>query len=107
MAMLAGMGLAIPMPPPRTVKVRLTPLGERDDRPFRHGGRIVCHCEHVTEREITDACSGSIPAVDLDGVRRRTRALAGRCQGFFCSAEVCALAAHTTGRTMDDWMALS
>ena len=33
-----------------------------------------------------------IPAVDIDGLRRRTRALAGRCQGFYCSAEVCRLA---------------
>ena len=41
---------------------------------------------------------------DLDGLRRRTRVLAGRCQGFYCSAEVCALAARTDGRTMQHWM---
>lgn len=107
LAMLAGIGLSTPTPPPRTVKVRLTPLGDNDDRPFRHGGRIVCHCEHVTEREIADACTGSVPAVDLDGIRRRTRALAGRCQGFFCSAEVCTLAARTSGRPVGDWLGLS
>lgn len=73
------------------VAVRLVPLGERDHRPYRDGGRIVCHCERVTEREIVDARTGSIPAVDIDGLRRRTRTLAGRCQGFYCLAEVMAI----------------
>jgi glycerol-3-phosphate dehydrogenase len=31
-----------------------------------------------------------IPPVDPDGLRRRTRALMGRCQGFFCGAEIAA-----------------
>ena len=31
-----------------------------------------------------------IPPADLDGLRRRTRVLMGRCQGFFCAAEVAA-----------------
>jgi glycerol-3-phosphate dehydrogenase len=45
----------------------------------------------VTADEITTACTGPLPAVDLDGLRRRTRAIAGRCQGFHCLAEVSAL----------------
>ncbi len=73
------------------IEIRRTPLGERDQRPFRSGGRIVCHCEHVTADEITTACTEPLPATDIDGLRRRTRALAGRCQGFFCFAEVTAL----------------
>jgi glycerol-3-phosphate dehydrogenase len=32
-----------------------------------------------------------IAPADLDGLRRRTRALMGRCQGFFCGAEVAAV----------------
>jgi glycerol-3-phosphate dehydrogenase len=106
LTLLAATGLGT-APSRRSIDVRLTLLGERDDRPFRHGGRIVCHCEHVTEGEIVDACSGPLAAADLDGVRRRTRALAGRCQGFFCSAEVCTLASRTTGRSMDEWLGLS
>ncbi len=73
------------------VAVRLTPLGDADDRPYRNGGRIVCHCERVTEGEIVDACTGPLPATNVDGLRRRTRALAGRCQGFYCFAEICSL----------------
>jgi glycerol-3-phosphate dehydrogenase len=51
-------------------------------------GRIVCFCERVTRGEIRDALAAPVPAVDLDGIRRRTRALMGRCQGFFCGAEI-------------------
>jgi len=107
LAMLTTIGLdAPPLPDDQVVAVRLTPLGEADARPYRAGGRIVCHCERVTEAEIAGACAAPVPATDLDGVRRRTRALAGRCQGFFCSAEVCAIAAGASTRPMSDWLTL-
>lgn len=51
-------------------------------------GTIICRCETVTEGEIVDACSRSIPARSLDGVKRRVRAGMGRCQGGFCSPKV-------------------
>ncbi len=53
---------------------------------------MVCHCELVTRAEIEEALSGPLPAGDLGGLRRRTRAMMGRCQGFYCSARVAALA---------------
>ena len=46
-------------------------------------GHIVCFCERVTEGEVRDALSTPVPAVDVGGVRRRTRATNGRCQGFY------------------------
>jgi glycerol-3-phosphate dehydrogenase len=58
-------------------------------------GEIVCHCEMVTEREIRAALEGLAPAGDLAGLKRRTRAMMGRCQGFYCSAR---LAELTEGR---------
>jgi glycerol-3-phosphate dehydrogenase len=82
----------------------LTPLGEVDERPYQRGGEVVCHCERVTRDEVTAAVRAVVPARDLDGLRRRTRVLAGRCQGFYCAAEVCALAAAADGRAMADWM---
>lgn len=69
-------------------------------------GRIVCHCERVTHGEIVDAARAPIPARSLDGLRRRTRALSGRCQGFFCLAEVTNLLAAATGRSVDDLLGL-
>lgn len=51
-------------------------------------GKIVCFCERVTAGEIRDVFSSPIPPATTDGLRRRTRAQNGRCQGFFCGAEV-------------------
>ncbi|MDO5452666.1 MAG: NAD(P)/FAD-dependent oxidoreductase [Eubacteriales bacterium] len=50
--------------------------------------RIVCRCETVTEGEIRDAIRAPGGAIDLDGVKRRTRAGMGRCQGGFCGSKV-------------------
>ena len=51
-------------------------------------GRIVCRCEVVTEAEIRDAVRRPVGARSIDGVKRRTRAGMGRCQGGFCSPRV-------------------
>lgn len=59
----------------------------RDWQQAGHGG-IVCHCEMVTRREIMAALDGPLPAKTLAGLKRRTRVTMGRCQGFFCSAEL-------------------
>lgn len=57
---------------------------------------IVCACEHVTAAEIQDACTGWVPARSIDGIRKRTRATAGRCQGAYCQVGVgVILSAHT------------
>lgn len=58
-------------------------------------GEIVCHCELVTRREIEAALASPLPPGDLSGLKRRTRATMGRCQGFYCGARVAAL---TEGR---------
>ena len=51
-------------------------------------GQIICRCEMITEGEIVAAIHSPIGAVDLDGVKRRTRAGMGRCQAGFCSPRV-------------------
>ena len=60
-------------------------------------GRIVCRCEGVTEGEILDAIRTNPGATDLDGVKRRTRAQMGRCQGGFCMPYVTELLAKELG----------
>lgn len=57
-------------------------------------GRIVCRCETITEGEILDAIHARVGAVDIDGIKRRTRAGAGRCQGGFCGFRVLELLAQ-------------
>lgn len=62
----------------------------RDWEKEGHGG-VVCHCELATRREILAALDGPLPARSLAGLKRRTRVTMGRCQGFFCSAELARL----------------
>lgn len=57
-------------------------------------GRIICRCEGVTEGEILDAIHRNPKARDLDGVKRRTRAQMGRCQGGFCGPYITELLAR-------------
>jgi glycerol-3-phosphate dehydrogenase len=51
-------------------------------------GKVVCRCENVTEAEVVAAIRSVPGAGDLDGVKRRTRAGMGRCQGGFCSPQI-------------------
>jgi glycerol-3-phosphate dehydrogenase len=95
--------------------VRMPNISELGERPYQSeakiagnpdNGRIVCHCEQVTKGELVDAVHSTIPAGDLEGMKRRTRAMQGRCQGFNCQAHVAALLAHETGRTIDQVLSL-
>ena len=60
-------------------------------------GRIVCRCESVSEAEIRAAIRCRIGARTLDGVKRRTRAGMGRCQGGFCSPRIIAILCEELG----------
>ena len=64
-------------------------------------GRIVCRCERITEGEIVRALTQNPRATDIDGVKRRTRAGMGRCQGGFCQPYVADLIAKVNGVTID------
>ena len=75
--------------------IRMPNIGEAFTRPYQNAemiaenseyGKIVCHCEKVTLGELKSAMDSPIPATALDALRRRTRAMQGRCQGFNCQA---------------------
>lgn len=51
-------------------------------------GRVICRCETITEGEILAALNSPIKPVSVDGIKRRTNAGMGRCQGGFCSPRV-------------------
>lgn len=51
-------------------------------------GRIICRCEHVTEKEVIDALSNPLSAKTLSSVKYRCRAGMGRCQGGFCTQHI-------------------
>ena len=60
-------------------------------------GHIICRCETVTEGEILEALRTNPRPTDLDGIKRRTRAQMGRCQGGFCSPYIVEIIAKELG----------
>jgi glycerol-3-phosphate dehydrogenase len=105
-ALLADAGARWTGVPPDVPPPAMPPLGEAQVRPLRDPARIaadpaygaaICHCEQVSRGEVRDACHGPLAATGLGGVRRRTRAMNGRCQGNWCGADVVALVAEETG----------
>ena len=60
-------------------------------------GRVICRCETVTEGEIVDAIQEPVGACTVDGIKRRTRAGMGRCQGGFCGPRVTQILARELG----------
>lgn len=50
--------------------------------------KIICRCEMITEGEIVAAIHSPLGGRTLDGLKRRVRAGAGRCQGGFCAPKV-------------------
>jgi glycerol-3-phosphate dehydrogenase len=77
-----------------------------------HYGQIVCRCEIVTEAEVRSAIRRG--ARTLDGIKFRTRAGMGRCQGGFCTSRCMDLLSREIGvpitsitkRGGDSWLVL-
>ena len=65
-------------------------------------GRLVCRCEKVTEGEVVDCIRRPAGALDLDAVKRRTRAGMGRCQGGFCTPRLVELLSRELGIPYDE-----
>jgi glycerol-3-phosphate dehydrogenase len=63
--------------------------------------QVVCACEDVTAAEIDAALTARVPARSIEGVRKRTRATGGRCQGSVCMAGVAFLCTLRTGSRPD------
>lgn len=96
---LAGLALT---PPPEVAWPQVPNISEYFPRRWQepgHGG-VVCHCELATRAEILAALGGPLPAGSLAGLKRRTRVTMGRCQGFFCSAELARLTEGHFARPM-------
>jgi glycerol-3-phosphate dehydrogenase len=110
------LGGQLPLQPKATfVSVQMPAIGEAQLRPYQSAqliaanpdyGRVVCFCERVTIGELKAATCGPIPARTLDGLRRRTRVLQGRCQGFNCQAAATTLLAQESKQTVQQLLAL-
>lgn len=96
---LAGLAPTPPVEPAWPTVANICEYEPRDWQRDGHGG-VVCHCELATRREILAALEGPLPARSLAGLKRRTRVTMGRCQGFFCSAELARLTAGRLDRAI-------
>ena len=66
----------------------------RKDPEYAH---VVCRCETVTAGEIREAIRTNPRPTDIDGIKRRTRASMGRCQGGFCTPYMVEILAEEMG----------
>lgn len=67
-------------------------------------GKIVCRCEHVSEQEIIDAIHHPVGSDTIKGIKKRTRAGSGLCQGGYCESTVLGLIAQEKGIPKDHVM---
>lgn len=85
----------------RRARLHFSELSEADQiqaiaEDVKHA-HIVCRCEQVTEAEIIDAIHRNAGARTLNGVKRRVRPGAGRCQGGFCGPKVVEILSRELG----------
>ncbi len=66
----------------------------KNDPTYAH---VICRCETVTEGEILAAVRQNPKPHDIDGIKRRTRATMGRCQGGFCTPYLVEILAKELG----------
>ena len=65
-------------------------------------GKMVCLCDKVTEGEIVDAIRRPLGARTVEGVKRRTGATLGNCQGSYCINKIISILARETNKNVTD-----
>ncbi len=65
-------------------------------------GEIICRCESVTRAEITRAIKNPLGVVTVRGIKNRTRASMGRCQGGYCETRITAMIQELCGKKEED-----
>lgn len=65
-------------------------------------GEIICRCETVTRAEIVAAIHNPLGVHTVNGIKVRTRASMGRCQGGYCETRITSLIHEELGIPMTD-----
>ena len=65
-------------------------------------GEIFCRCEGVTRAEVKQALCNPLGVQTVSGVKYRTRATMGRCQGGYCEMRVTALIREMGGMPREE-----
>ncbi|RLI93351.1 MAG: FAD/NAD(P)-binding oxidoreductase [Candidatus Altiarchaeales archaeon] len=92
--------------PKRKAPVRFSKLSDEEKSKLiqknPNYGRIVCRCETVTRQEIIDALKNPLGARNIYGVRKRSKATCGRCQGGFCIPKIVEIMEEFYNPSIDD-----
>ena len=67
-------------------------------------GEIVCRCEGITLREIKNAIENPLGVKTITGIKYRSRATMGRCQGGYCLTRIIDLLQKKYGISADKIM---
>jgi glycerol-3-phosphate dehydrogenase len=88
--------------------LKMGPVGKNDSDGIdetKMASNVICKCEKVTELEVVRAMRRSLPIDSSQGIRKRTRAGMGHCQGdpdnYNCEARVRAIIARENGVPID------
>ena len=65
-------------------------------------GEIVCRCETVTRAEILRAIHNPLGVHTVTGIKNRTRATMGRCQGGYCETRITEMIEEELGIKPED-----
>ena len=65
-------------------------------------GEIVCRCETVTKAEILSAIHNPLGVHTVTGIKNRTRATMGRCQGGYCETRITDMIEEELGEKPED-----
>ena len=70
-------------------------------------GEIVCRCEHITKKEVIDAIQNPLKNRTIAGIKYRSRAMMGRCQGGFCLPRIVQILEKEFGYRPEDYLLYS
>lgn len=65
-------------------------------------GKMVCLCQQITEGEIVDCIRRPLGARTVEGVKRRTGVILGKCKGAYCLSRIISILARETNRQLTD-----
>ena len=85
----------------RHLEFHQLPMSERMElvKKYPTYGNIICKCEKITEKEIVDAIHSELGSDTIKGIKKRTRAGAGLCQGGYCEEKIMQLIARETEKS--------
>ncbi|SEM56245.1 glycerol-3-phosphate dehydrogenase [Syntrophus gentianae] len=67
-------------------------------------GEIVCRCEQITRKEVIDAIQNPLGIRTINGLKYRSRAMMGRCQGGFCLPRIVQILEKEFGYRPEDYL---